>query len=700
MKAYLHNKCVNIIKKNYICISLVILVSIVLLLFSNMLLASVFKLLDSLNSKSLNKSYFNIKDLFNFQFKYKTYYLITLALIIFTDIKIVFSVKMNFKNINKGQKGTSEFTTLKELKQQYKSVPEKEDKKDEKNKEYEGHGGVVISHYKNKLFIDDSPVNNLVIGTTRSGKGEMFVFPTIDVYSRATIKSSLIINDPKGELASASAGILKKRGYDIQILNLLEPMRGMSYNPLQLIIDAYKKKDYSTAQLLCNTLTFSLYSDSETKDKFWLLSAQSLVNALILAITKDCIDSGQEEKITLFTVANFLAEKGSKEDEHKNNELDNFFKNRKAFDISKMQYATSNFAKGVTRSGIFATAMSKLQIFTFAEIAKMTSKNSYDLSEIGFNKNPVAIFMVTPDYDRSNHVIASIFISQTFFIASKKASLISGGKCKREIVYLLDEFGNMPPIKDFSNMITVCLGRNIKFNLIIQAYSQLKTLYGESKDTIIGNCGNQIYILTSDGATAKSFSELLGYRTLINNSKSGKALFNKSTTASVDKRELLDKNELMRLKEGEDVVVRVIKRQDNKKNRITPKPIFNTGETTLKFRYEYLNDEFDTSKSIKDLKIDSLHTDVEIEDLVFTPIKENNDKRDKVENKTEDKEEKILTRDNKFLIQKIITKYDCMEDINIMKSSEIEIKKFIMENYDNISDDDKKALKEITEGKQ
>ena len=693
----------NFCRKNYVYIFLVTVVSVVLMLFSNLLLASVFKLLGNLNNKS--KNVFSIGDLLNFQFKYKTYYLITFAVIIFADIKLIYSTKMNFKNINKGQKGTSEFTTLKELQQQYKAVPEKEE-------EYNGHGGVVISRYKNKVFIDDSAVNNLVIGTTRSGKGETFVFPTIDVYSRANEKPSMIINDPKGELASASYDTLIKRGYDIQILNLLEPMKSMSYNPLQLVINAYKNKDYSTSQLLCNTLTFSLYNNPAAKDKFWLISAQSLVNALILAITKDCIENGHEEKITLYTVANFLSEKGSAEDEDGKNELDEFFKSRDSFDISKMQYATSNFAKGTTRGGIFATAMSKLQIFTFDEIAKMTSENSYDLEQIGFNEKPVAIFMVIPDYDSSNHVIASIFIRQTYYMAAKKASLSKSGKCTREIVYLLDEFGNMPPIEDFANIITVCLGRNIRFNLIIQSYSQIKKLYGDNKDTIIGNCGNQIYILTSDEATAKSFSEMLGNRTLINNSISGKELFNKSTTASIDKRELLNKNELMSLREGESVVIRVIKRQDNQRNRITPRPIFNTGETTLKFRYEYLNDEFDTSKSIRDLSIISLHENIDLKNLIMSS--KNNDDEIKttveldqtstVKNETENIEnientikERELTKDDKFLIQRIIEKYEDIGEVSIAKSSEIEIKQLLMENEDNFSDEDKVELKKIIE---
>ncbi len=355
----------------------------------------------------------------------------------------------------------------------------------------------------------------------------------------------MIINDPKGELASASYGTLKKRGYDIQISNLIETDNSMSYNPLQLIINAYKNKEYSTAQLLCNTLTFSLYNDTNTKEKFFQESAQFLVNALILAITKDCIDSNQEEKITLYTIANFLSEKGSRVDEDGNNELDKFFKSRDYSDIAKMQYASSNFSKGTTRGGIFSTAMTKLQIFTLDKIAKMTSKNSYDLEKIGFGKKAVAIFMVIPDYDTSNHVIASIFIRLTYFVLAKKATLSNGRKCEREVVYLLDEFGNMPPIEGFANIITVCLGRNIRFNLIIQAYSQLEDLYGKATyNTILNNCGNTIYILTSDYGTAEKVSKTLGYKTQVNSSLSGRALsFSKSNTESVDKRELKDPNE-------------------------------------------------------------------------------------------------------------------------------------------------------------
>lgn len=609
---------------------------IMLTLVSNFLLNNTLDMVSAFaRSDFSNMGEVEIRSVFNFRIsEYPIFYAFTSIISMVMSVKIAYKLKSNYGSIVNGQKGTSEFTTLKELRAQYRAVPESKES-------FEGKGGVPISRENptklerfrsliltdkmpyagSKIYIDDSPVNNLIIGMTRSGKGETFVFPTIDIYSRAKEKSSMIINDPKGELVSASYDTLKERGYDIQVLNLVEPMRSMSYNPLQIIIDAYKSEEYSKAQSLCNTLTFSLYDDPSAKDKFWQLSAQSLVNAIILAIVHDKLETKEEEKITLYTVANFLSELGGryyKEGDVEKNELDEFFQIRNANDIAKMQYATSNFAKGNTRGSIFATAMSKLQIFTFEEIGKMTSKSSYNLEDVGFGEKPVAIFMTTPDYDASNHVIASIFVRQLYYILARTSSLSDGQKCKREVVFLLDEFGNMPPIEGMANIITVCLGRNIRFNMIIQAYSQLKKLYGEDDKTIIGNCGNQIYILTNDLSTAEQFSKLVGNKTISTKSRSGKSFsMDKSKNESVDKRELLTPNELFSLKEGESVVVRVMKRQDKNRSRIKAKPIFNTDKTTLKFRYEYLADDFDTDKSIKNIEIECQHNDVDLKDLTF-----------------------------------------------------------------------------------
>ncbi|MDT7932959.1 type IV secretory system conjugative DNA transfer family protein, partial [Clostridium perfringens] len=166
------------------------------------------------------------------------------------------------------------------------------------------------------------------------------------------------------------------------------------------------------------------------KDPFWQNSAMSLVNALILAILeegyKKYVEEEMKDRVTMFTVANMLSELGSAYDEEGNNELDKYFKNLPSNSIAKMQYATSNFAKGSARSGIFSVAMTELGKFTMEKIAKMTSRNSINLKDFGFiNKEddrPIALFMILPDYDNSDYFIVSMFIRQLYWVLSKEAT--------------------------------------------------------------------------------------------------------------------------------------------------------------------------------------------------------------------------------------------------------------------------------------
>lgn len=548
---------------------------------------------------------------------YPLYYLGFYSIVLFGLVKFLFAMKMSYGSLNKGQHGTSEFESPKQLKKQYKIIP------GEKG-EYEGESGVIISALQEKgkpyrLFIDDGPIHTMVIGITRSGKGETFVVPMLDVISRAKEKASIVVNDPKGELAAASYETLKKRGYDVYVFNLIQQHMSMGFNPLQLVIDAYKEGNASLAQQYANSVAYSLYHDPNAKDPFWANSAKSLVTAIILAIAHDSIRKGSEEKINMYSVANFLSTMGSQNDPEGNNALDLFFQAREDNDPAKMMYATSNFASGNTRSGIFSTAMEKLQIFTLEPNAKLTSFNSVFLTEVGFGEKPIAIFMATPDYDASNHVLASIFISQLYRVNAEKATMSPNGKMKRHVHFLLDEFGNMPTIEGMAGMVTVGAGRGFRFHLVVQAYSQIKSAYGDESDTIIGNCSNQIYILTKDKATAEQFSALIGTKTITDVSRSGQPLStDKSESESVKERALLMPDELMKLKEGESVVVRANKRQDNKRRKIVPKPIFNTGSTSAKFRWQYLADDFDTSKSIQSLPITSKeYSKLSLTEVVF-----------------------------------------------------------------------------------
>lgn len=756
---------------------------------------------DTISSFSVLKSMFNITLIF----KYPLFYLLIYIVLCIPILKLVFDLKKSFISLEDGQKGTSRFTTLEEIKAQYKEVPEKKEG-------FKGGGGVPISRHKDKIYIDTSPVNNLIIGTTRSGKGEMFVVPLIDIYSRAEEQASMVLNDPKGELVAMSKDTLEKRGYRVEVLNLLNPLNSISYNPLQLIIDAYEKGELDEAQNLCKTLTYALYYNPSAKDPFWQNSAMTLVNGLILAIIDECLNKckildvkikdfenkinelrnkineventeeikiinnkieahkeaikelekrkkEENSKITLYTVANMLSELGGDTDDD-GNKLDNYFQSLPANSVAKMQYATSKFADGSARGSIFAVAMAELSRFTMSSIAKMTAKNSINLKEVGFSRyiekvvkvevkekleddkkinfiktnisecigafsglekveitkgyepnedrfieeirafgskgneiikgievdtsdldvnevgeyiikfrvldidydnKPIALFMVTPDYDGSNHVLASIFIRQLYYVLSKEASLFDTAKCEREVIFILDEFGNMPPIEGMGTLTTVCLGRRIRFNMIIQAYSQLKKLYGEDEKTIVGNCGNVIYILTNDNDTAEEISKSLGDKTIVTQSRSGEILdITKNRTESVDSRRLLLPEELKKFKEGETVVLRVIKRQDLKRSKIVPNPIYNNGETAFKYRYEYLSEDFNNENVFKNIKIKSKHRNLDLDSLLI--------------DFNESKDEYISKIDKQ--LNNIISAYDrnlnVNEDINTIKEDCIE----------------------------
>lgn len=215
-------------------------------------------------------------------------------IIVIFDIYIIYQVKLSFSDqeLNQGQKGTMRWTTLKEIKEQFHEVPLK-------NEEYDGGFGIIISRIKDRLYLDDGKSNNLVIGTSRSGKGEMFVFPSIDVYSRIKgieNKPSMIIADPKVELYRSSKQRLEKRGYRVKLLNLDDPIHSLGYNPLSLVIKYYKEGNVDKAQLQARTFAYGIFNTSEqgTSEPIWQNTATDLFTALIIAVVTDSIDKDIE----------------------------------------------------------------------------------------------------------------------------------------------------------------------------------------------------------------------------------------------------------------------------------------------------------------------------------------------------------------------------------------------------------------------
>lgn len=624
-----------------------------------------------------------------------------------------------------GQKGDSRLALIEEIQAQYKEVPEKALR-------YKGPGGIPVSHYKDKYYVEIAPYNTCLLGTTRSGKGESFIIPMIDIISRSIDKqSNMVIGDPKAEHFAAEKATLEARGYHVEVLNLVEPADSMSYNPLEGVKRAWMMGNPYEAAKRANTITYTMYNEPTAGDnKFFYEAAQNAITAIILAITEYCAKNNCPEKITMANVMDMLFELGTlnykenPQDMFSNkNALDEYFNSLPQGHVAKRYYGSTSFAgDGKARGSILATAIKGLQPFMNTEFAKMTSMNSFPLKSIGFPKwiegqldssytgkrlkvsfhdgksmeqlgekrtikvkalgvytlnfeemlkdgdyvlikyedeeksekivaqisfenapeigldvrgntfaensivlmptmyyrdKPTAIFMVIPDSDASNHALAAIFIKQLYTENAENCTLTSGGKCHRRIEFILDEFGQLPPIEGMNGIITVCGGRNMPFTLAIQSYYQLEEKYGkEAAKTIKENCQNHVYIASGDPDTVEEISKRVGHKTAITRSNNEEYMdINSRAQKSVDSQRLVTPERLSQFMEGEMLLLRQLHRRDNKKRKIRPFPILNTGLTEMPYRYEFLAPWMDTDNDINDIDIKSEHAMLNLEDL-------------------------------------------------------------------------------------
>ncbi len=547
---------------------------------------------------------------------------ILLIVMLLVDGIFLYKVKVSWseEHFNLGQKGTARFTTTEEIKEQYKSIEPLETG-------YPGSPGILIARHGQKFYIDDSVVSNLILGITRSGKGEVFVKTSLEIYSRAEKQPSLIINDPKLELYKVFAKILEQRGYEVHLLNASNPKLSMGFNPVSVALKFYKQRDYDTAEQVVNSLAYSYFDVEKAKGDmvYFVSAAAALFAAMILASMEDAILADQienaeryrkwcnlpqeeqnahpfrnrddnEKTINLYSmVINFGQMVTTPVDKNENRTLlDVYFESRPATDRARLKYLGVQVAPGKTKSGVFSEMLREIDIFTLNNVAKMTAESTLDFTEIGFGEKPIAVFLSTPSYDASLYKLPTIFIRQMYYVLGKRCD-DGKGKCDRQVKVILDEAGNMPSIELMKIMTTMGLGQNISFDIYLQNYEQLEEQYGkEIAQTIRGNCANHFYLQTNSEETAESFSGMLGNRSVVDVQRAGAKLsLQKYYTESIGQEPLLDKNKLMELREGEVVIFRRSKRRDLHGNKVKPRPIFNSIEEgrELWYAYEYMPKE-------------------------------------------------------------------------------------------------------------
>lgn len=486
--------------------------------------------------------------------------------------------KVTASRLNVGQFGSSRFSTIKEIKEQYKEIPDREE-------EYEGEGGCLVARYKDKLYIDDDTVNTIILGQTRSGKGELYVLPMIDILSRSEKKPSMVINDMKGELTTTTYRKLKNRGYDVHIINLIDPASSMRVNLLDPITKAWGNRDRDEAQLMIKSITHTIFPPDEMgDDAYWRDGAVSLVNGFILACLEKQHEVNSDIRLSLPGITLHMQEISTKK-----NGFDFFFASLPEGHPGKIEAGTFLAGTDKQRGTFLSLANSKLRNFTLDKFQTMMNKSDLDLENIGFSKTPQAVFLVIPDFDTSNHFLASLMVRQIYDANIKRASRTRNQRTHRRVHFLFDEFGNMPSLADMGSIVTAGLSRGLLFHLVLQDFEQLKKKYPEDASTIRANCGNLLYILSTDNDTLGYISDRCGAITTENYSGGDSS---SDTTIQIMERPLISKDALRELKLWETIFLRSSKRVDRKGNPITAYPIDNRSKTKLKPRFAYLQDTF------------------------------------------------------------------------------------------------------------
>lgn len=363
--------------------------------------------------------------------------------------------------------------------------------------------GIPLINNGKEMWVDNGEYHNLVIGSTGSGKTQTVVKPMVNLLAKKG--ESMIITDPKGEIYKYSASYLKEKGYKIIVLNFREPNRGNSWNPLTLPFKYYRAGNPDKAIELLNDVALNILYDPSNKNEsdFWEKSAADYFSGLALGLFQD----GREEEVNLNSI-NVMSTVGE-ERYATSNYIKEYF-GMKGEKSNAYMFASSTInAPNDTKGGLLATFRQKIRNFSTGEaLSEMLSYSDFDMKDIGNGKT--AVFMIIHDEKKTYHSLMTIFIKQCYETLIDAAQE-NGGKLPVRTNFILDEFANMPPLKDVDAMVSAARSRDIRFTFIIQNFAQLNDVYGDNVAEIIkGNCGNIVYLISTEMKALEEISKMCG----------------------------------------------------------------------------------------------------------------------------------------------------------------------------------------------
>ena len=359
--------------------------------------------------------------------------------------------------------------------------------------------GIILAQ-NNYLPVDKrGNVNVLVVGGSGSGKSASYSIP-----NAFQMLGSYVFTDPKGELYDKTAGYLRKNGYEIKVLNLVNPANSDGYNPLMHV------NSEIDVDVIANTIVKGQKSEGGGSDPYWDDMAEMLLKALIYYL----IAVRPEEEQNLASCSELVRAANTNGGSNLLTEL----MNQLPYDHpARMNYKSIEIAPEKTYGSILSSLQSKLGKFDSKEIAEVTSTDTINFEDIGSKKT--AVYVISSDTHKAYDFLLTIFFSQMiqqlYDFADK-----NGGRLKVPTFFILDEFANIGQIPDFDKKISTSRSRGISFSVILQNLDQLEAVYEKSYETIMGNCDTHVFLGSNSYKTVEYFSKALGEKTITRESLS------------------------------------------------------------------------------------------------------------------------------------------------------------------------------------
>ena len=377
-------------------------------------------------------------------------------------------------------------------------------------------------------------INTLVIGGSGAGKTRFYAKPNI-----LQCNTSFVILDPKGEILRDTGNLLEKEGYVIRVIDLIDMSKSHGYNPF-----AYIQDDKDVLKLITNLIRNTTPKGAQSNDPFWEKSETALLEALCLYLINE---APEEEQNFSMVMEMIVAAEPKEDDEDYISPLDQLFielENDKPESLALKQYKIYKQAAGKTAKSILISVGVRLAAFNLESIASLTHYDELELEKMCERKT--ALFAVIPDNDSTFNFLIGMLYTQLFQMLYYSADIIHHGELPIPVHFMMDEFANVALPDEFDKLLATMRSRRIFVSIIIQNLAQIKALYKDAWESIVGNCDELYYLGGNEQSTHKFMSEYLGKETLDTNTygKSSGRNGNYSTNYQQAGRELLTADEV------------------------------------------------------------------------------------------------------------------------------------------------------------